>query len=35
MRNAADAALVISPRWQAKAARAIAAGLTTFVLSRR
>jgi N-acetylmuramoyl-L-alanine amidase len=35
MRNAADAALVISSRWQAKAARAIAAGLATFVLSRR
>jgi N-acetylmuramoyl-L-alanine amidase len=35
MRNAADAALVISSRWQAKAARAIAAGLTAFVLSRR
>ena len=28
MRNAADAALVTSPRWQATAARAIAAGLT-------
>jgi N-acetylmuramoyl-L-alanine amidase len=35
MRNAADAALVTSPRWQVRAARAIAAGLTTFVLSRR
>jgi len=35
MRNAADAALVTSPRWQARAARAIAAGLTTFVVSRR
>jgi N-acetylmuramoyl-L-alanine amidase len=35
MRNAADAALVTSPRWQAQAARAIAAGLTTFLLSRR
>jgi N-acetylmuramoyl-L-alanine amidase len=34
MRNAADAALVTSARWQALAARAIAAGLTTFVLSR-
>ena len=31
MRNAADAALVTSPRWQATAARAIAAGLTTFL----
>jgi N-acetylmuramoyl-L-alanine amidase len=31
MRNAADAALVTSPRWQAKAARAIAAGLTAFL----
>jgi N-acetylmuramoyl-L-alanine amidase len=35
MRNAADAALVTSARWQALAARAIAAGLTTFVLSPR
>ena len=35
MRNAADAALATSPRWQARAARAIAAGLTTFVRSRR
>ena len=35
MRNAADAALVTSARWQVRAARAIAAGLTTFVLSRR
>ena len=35
MRNAADAALVTSPRWQVRVARAIAAGLTTFVLSRR
>jgi N-acetylmuramoyl-L-alanine amidase len=34
MRNAADAALATSARWQALAARAIAAGLTTFVLSR-
>ena len=31
MRNAADAALVTSARWQATAARAIAAGLTTFL----
>ena len=30
MRNAADAALVTSPRWQALAARAIAAGLASF-----
>jgi N-acetylmuramoyl-L-alanine amidase len=35
MRNAADAALVTSARWQALAARAIAAGLTAFVLSHR
>ena len=35
MRNAADAALVTSARWQARAARAIAAGLTTFVLAHR
>jgi N-acetylmuramoyl-L-alanine amidase len=35
MRNAADAALVTSARWQVRAARAIAAGLTAFVLSRR
>ena len=34
MRNAADAALVTSARWQALAARAIAAGLTAFLLSR-
>ena len=34
MRNAADAALVTSARWQIRAARAIAAGLTAFVLSR-
>ena len=34
MRNAADAALVTSPRWQVRAARAIAAALTTFLLSR-
>jgi N-acetylmuramoyl-L-alanine amidase len=31
MRNATDAALVTSPRWQAKAARAIAVGLTAFL----
>ena len=31
MRNAADATLVTSPRWQATAARAIAAGLTAFL----
>jgi N-acetylmuramoyl-L-alanine amidase len=35
MRNAADAALVTSPRWQAKAARAIAAGLTAFLTQAR
>jgi N-acetylmuramoyl-L-alanine amidase len=35
MRNAADAALVTSPRWQARAARAIAAGLAAFLVSRR
>jgi N-acetylmuramoyl-L-alanine amidase len=34
MRNAADAALVTSARWQVRAARAIAVGLTAFVLSR-
>jgi N-acetylmuramoyl-L-alanine amidase len=32
MRNAADAALVTSARWQVLAARAIASGLTAFVL---
>ena len=31
MRNAVDAGLVTSPRWQAAAARAIAAGLTAFL----
>lgn len=31
MRDAADAALVTSPAWQARAARAIAAGLTRFL----
>jgi N-acetylmuramoyl-L-alanine amidase len=31
MRNAADAALLTSPAWQAKAAQAIAVGLTTFL----
>jgi len=31
MRNATDAALVTSQRWQAAAARAIAAGLTAFL----
>ena len=31
MRNAADAALLTSPRWQAGAARAIATGLTAFL----
>ena len=34
MRNAADAALVTSPRWQVRAARAIAAGLTAFLAAR-
>ena len=35
MRNAADGALVTSPRWQALAARAIAAGLAAFLVSHR
>ena len=35
MRNAVDAALVTSPRWQATAARAIAAGLTAFLTGGR
>lgn len=35
MRNAVDAALVTSPRWQATAARAIVAGLTAFLTGRR
>ncbi len=34
MRNAPDATLVTSPAWQAKAARAIAAGLTTYLRGR-
>ena len=34
MRNPSDAALVTSTAWQAKAARAIAAGLTTFLTQR-
>jgi N-acetylmuramoyl-L-alanine amidase len=34
MRNAADAALVTSSRWQALAARAIAAGLASFLVGR-
>ena len=34
MRNAADAELVTSPAWQARAARAIATGLTTFLTAR-
>jgi N-acetylmuramoyl-L-alanine amidase len=34
MRNAADAALLTSPRWQALAARAIAAGLAAFLTRR-
>jgi N-acetylmuramoyl-L-alanine amidase len=35
MRNAADAALVTSPRWQALAARAIAVGLAAFLVRPR
>ena len=35
MRNAADAALVTSSRWQALAARAIAAGLAAFLVTHR
>jgi N-acetylmuramoyl-L-alanine amidase len=35
MRNATDATLVTSPRWQAAAARAIAAGLTAFLTAGR
>ena len=35
MRDAADATLVTSPRWQATAARAIAAGLTAFLTAGR
>ena len=31
MRNATDAALLVSPAWQQQAARAIAAGITTFL----
>ncbi len=31
MRNATDAALIVSPAWQARAAQAIAAGLTAFL----
>jgi len=34
MRNAADAGLVTSPAWRARAARAIATGLTTFLRAR-
>jgi N-acetylmuramoyl-L-alanine amidase len=34
MRNPADAALITSPAWQARAARAIAAGLTRFLTHR-
>ena len=34
MRNASDAALLTSARWQATAARAIAAGLTSFLTGR-
>lgn len=32
MRNATDAALLTSPRWQAEAARAIATGLAAFLV---
>ena len=35
MRNPADAALVTSARWQARAARAIAAGLAAFLVRHR
>ena len=35
MRNATDAALITTAIWQAKAARAIAAGLTTFLKAGR
>jgi N-acetylmuramoyl-L-alanine amidase len=35
MRNAADASLVTSPAWQAKAARAITTGLTHFLNGRQ
>ena len=35
MRNAADAALITTDTWQAMAARAIAAGLTTFLQTNR
>ena len=35
MRNPADAALVVSPAWQAKAARAITAGLIAFLAGKR
>ena len=35
MRNAADAALVTSSRWQALAARAIASGLAAFLVTHR
>ena len=35
MRNATDAALVTSLRWQVTAARAIAAGLTAFLTGAR
>jgi N-acetylmuramoyl-L-alanine amidase len=34
MRNTSDAALLTSPAWQARAARAIAAGLATFLTAR-
>jgi N-acetylmuramoyl-L-alanine amidase len=34
MRNATDAALLVSPAWQAQAAHALSSGITTFLLSR-
>jgi N-acetylmuramoyl-L-alanine amidase len=34
MRNATDATLLTSRAWQAQAARALAAGLTTFLRAR-
>jgi N-acetylmuramoyl-L-alanine amidase len=35
MRNATDAALLVTSAWQAQAARAIASGITTFLLAPR
>jgi len=34
MRNTTDAAMLVSPAWQARAAHALASGITTFLLSR-